>query len=96
MKTDPNKDATGAPLPWVFDGDFVVVDFPRGSYPIVCRPLCEADGNVIAAAPQVYCLLDRLYNHILSDNKQREVGIDPGWYEETRRALAKARGEPEC
>jgi len=94
MKTDPNKDTTGAPLPWVFDGDFVVVDCARGQYPVVCRPLNEADGNLIAAASELYQLLEEVYTHL--STRLEAIGIEPDWYEQTRQALAKARGEGPC
>jgi len=91
VKTDPNKDTTGAPLPWVFDGDFVVVDCPRGQYPVVCRPLCEADGNLIAASGEQNALLDEIYTFL--SGRAEATGIRPAWFEETKEALAKARGE---
>lgn len=91
MKTDPHTQTTGAGLPWVFDGDFVVVDCPRGQYPMVCRPLNDADGNLIAAAGELYELLEEVYSHL--STRLEAVGIRPDWYEGARQALAKARGE---
>lgn len=88
MKTDPINDVTGAPLPWVFDGDFVVVDCPHGSYPTVCRPLKEADGNLIAAAGELYVCLEAAVASLAGRG-----GVDPTLLADSSAALAKARGE---
>lgn len=89
MKTDPNTQATGAPLPWIFDGDFVVVDCPRGQFPVVCRPLNEADGNLIAAAGDLYELLLEGYNYINTFTPDQLSN----WFARAAEAIEKARGE---
>ena len=88
------------PVPWCKyceDGEFtglIITDEKRSTgFSIVAENVGENESDIIAAAPDLYEALNRIYNKLLISDRDGESHISEEDGEMARTALAKARGE---
>lgn len=86
---------TPGPWQWVGIGDEIYVETEHTKYiaslkkyGYLSEETQEANAHLIAAAPDMYAVLE-----LLIETEHQRHGYHPAWLDNARAALAKARGE---
>lgn len=95
---DFDSDDSGRSVGWytdvdVFSGEIVTARDENGDRDVIADNVLKRDAHLLAAAPELYAALERIYGRLLMSDRDGECRITAEEGEMAEVALKKARGE---
>lgn len=95
---DFDSDDSGRSVGWytggdVFSGEIVTARDENGEQDVIADNVLKRDAHLIAAAPDLYAALERIYGRLLMSDRDGDAHISEEDGAMAEAALRKARGE---